>query len=200
MKRNLFVTALGEVLENGACIPELCSVNLRDLLGPEFYKLPDDVLSRKTDAEFERRYRKLLTPAEHGFVSWVLKYQKHAPAGRFRVYGELSTNGRRRIWLVTEFREAVENRGQWERIEAARKQSGAVEDTLTEYENTEHWQTTDADGKTTEHFEPNYGKVERQVEFSWRIEGMSVPTLKRLISRVSKQTQEIWQHNGVSVS
>jgi hypothetical protein len=46
---------------------------------------------------------------------------------------------------------------------------------------------------------PHHGRKERQVELSWRIERLSYVELRRLVGRLKRATQPLWERAGVGV-
>jgi hypothetical protein len=45
----------------------------------------------------------------------------------------------------------------------------------------------------------NHGRMERQVEFGWRVENMSADQFAELILDITTKTDPIWPTHGVSV-
>jgi hypothetical protein len=152
---------------------------------------------RKALAEaWEEGYRAELTRREHRFLHTVHAYQRCADFGRFRVYGELR-KGRPRIVAVTEFCWWCDDGAFWQRLRAIARRFRAHVWVMDEREHLDHYWTLDE--KSEEHFGPDHGRPERQVELSWRIERLTVPELRALLRRLKRGTQGLWGQCGVGV-
>jgi hypothetical protein len=208
---DFFVSTMGELMRNGEDLSLCGSINLGELanrLGFDWskvcmYRKPSECAEARRwfaaiDAEWETRYKATLTRKEYNFLKKVFAFQKNVPEGRFRVYGEIR-NGKPRIVVVTEFIGCVEDDAYWTRFDAVVKKLKAHVWIMSEDENTEYSYRLEGDKKVDEKFGPNYGKVERQVELSWRIEKLTIPDLKALLVNICNVTRKLWKESGVGV-
>jgi hypothetical protein len=143
---------------------------------------------------WQSAFKQTLTPKEIAFRNKVEQFQNCADFGRFRVYGEIR-KGRHRIILSTEFQQFCDNEQIWKDCEKTAKDLDANIWIMREDKHSDHVIYPD----TTERFGPNHGRMERQVEFSWRIETLTIPQLKKFIRHLTKQTQSLWDVSGVGV-
>lgn len=195
---------MGELLRDNQLLPE-SSLNLGNLAREKGISLPELLAETPrwkamVTREHNRRIKAATSAKEYRFIQAVYAYQNAIPNNsRFRVYAEL-LHGRRRIYLVTEFKEFSGRTEAWDRIEAVRRKTRATQETLWEDKEIEHsWKVKPDGTKYDEKFGENHGKLARQVEFFWRIECKSIPEVKRLVRRLTAETGQIWKEAGVSV-
>jgi hypothetical protein len=122
--------------------------------------------------------------------------------GRFRSYAELRQDGSECIVVVTEFIGLVEDEPLWERIQRIRRDTEARLWVMDERNVREHSYRTDEQGEKipgSDRYGLDHGKLERQVELSWRVEDKTSGEICQLLARLSEQTQEIWDEAGVGV-
>lgn len=114
------------------------------------------------DAAFDRQAKAVLKPDEYTLYSkWVSVVNQFGPDDLFRFYASILTNGETYLHLSTEFLHVIEDEAYWQRVEDFAAAVGATVTTMIEIENRGvSWPTADPTNKT---YEPNYGKVERQV-------------------------------------
>lgn len=210
---DFFVSSMGELNRGREFMMEVNSLDAAELarrLGFDWNKVCLYVRANSNaearrwfaaiDAEWERLYRQNLTKKEHNLVKKVLSYQECVSEvyDRFRVYGELR-NGKHRIVVVTEFIGFIDDDDYWTRFNAMVKKLKASIWIMQERDYLNHWWDL-VDGKqTTEHFGENHGRMERQVELSWRIERLTIPEMKALMVRIRNATQKLWNESGVGV-
>lgn len=138
----------------------------------------------------------LENPAEARFVKQVYSYQdtdKVCNSGRWRVYGRIAKNNTKQVVVVTEFQGLLGDESLWRKINKVK--TGArlwVMDESLNRDTTYRFIGGDSYG-------PNHGKMERQVELSWRIEKLSPGGLLDLVTKLETATQELWKASGVGV-
>lgn len=209
---DFFVSSLGELERHGRFLRECGSINLRELaerrgfdwLVVRTYRKPDECEEARrwfavVEMEWRQVYAATLSLKEHAFLDRVLAFQRVVrDNGRFRVYGEIR-KGRPRISVVTEFINDTENEKYWEALVAVAKSLKARVWIMHESRNTsESWR--EVDGQLIDHkYGPNYGKIERQVELSWRIERLSIPGFRHFLAKIRNGTRRLWKEGGVCV-
>lgn len=192
----LFVTALGEICRGPDCI--LGSLSLCEL---------DKRLGRPhndadVEAEWERRYRAELTVDEYDFVKKVFARMDAAPSGRWRVYGERTKLGKEVIVLVTEFLELSADDKFWQALLDVKESTEAHLWIMHESKRCEHsWRVGESGKKIpgSDKYGEGHGEMERQVELSWRVENKTPAEVVKLVKRLEKATQKIWNKAGVGV-
>lgn len=180
MKRNkLFVTALGEVYRGQKHLECSCL----------------DTLSL----------------SEFNLVKTIWSFQS-IEDGRFRVYGGIKTTGTQEINLVTEFCNWVDQKDFWKTLDRLKRETKARLWVMKESERSNHYsppqgiegEVINPDREPTELgpwvFGPNHGRMEKQVEFSWKVTSMNLDQLRAFKEEMAKATQEIWDTQGVCVS
>ena len=83
----------------------------------------------------------------------------------------------------------------WQKVNEVKRDTGAhlwVMDESLNRDTTYRFIGSDSYG-------PNHGKMERQVELSWRIEKLSPGELLDLVTKLEATTQELWKASGVGV-
>ena len=168
-----FVTALGELMRG------------------------DDLLAGESDD---------LSAAEARFVKQVYSYQdtdKVRNNSRWRVYGRISNNNTRQVVVVTELEGILGDESLWQKVNKVKRNTGAHLWVMDESLNRDHSYRTDPTTNEkipgSDKYGPNYGKIERQVELSWRIEKLSPGGLADLVTKLETATQELWKASGVGV-
>jgi hypothetical protein len=192
------------MLRGDSLIPDL-GINYADLAKQHgFASLHEAELSPTWRGIANRLYRsklrQILTPKEYAFTMAVTKLQDAlGNTSRWRVYGRL-LRGSEQIWLVTEFIALSEKAEAWKAINMVKRQTKAVLDVMHEAPNCDHsWKVGPNGEKQEERFGPDHGKMERQVEFSWRVERLTVPEFKRKVRELATSTHVIWTAYGVGV-
>lgn len=211
-KADFFVNSLGELMRHGQDLPLCGSINCRELaerLGFDWskvcqYRKPSECAEARRwfaaiDAEWETRYKAELSRKEYNFLKKVFAFQKAISDGsRFRVYGEIR-KGKPRIIVVTEFVGFVDDDAYWTRFDAIVKKLKAHVWIMSEDEHSDqciHDYGTPQEKTVTG---VNHGRMERQVELSWRIEKLTVPEVKALLVTIRNATRRLWKESGVGV-
>lgn len=143
------------------------------------------------------------TPDEEWVIDKCAELQRGANWGRFRVYGGLwgdrSGFDTAEVIVVTEFAELVADKEYWDAVRSFARATGAywwmmrrdrVRDRTTYVGGPEK-------GKVV--IGPNHGKLEMQVELSWRVEALDLMEFEHLIHRLTKASAELWKKGGVGV-
>lgn len=209
---DFFVNSMGELCRNGSDISDLGSINIKDLaerLGFDWsvvcmYRKGKDkhALARRwfaaIKAEWDSLYKGHLSRKEQHFRQKVEDIQTICPEGRFRAYGEIR-NGKPRIVIVTEFIGFVDDDAYWTRFNRMVDDLKANVWIMSEDEHSDqviHNYGTPQQKTITG---KNHGRMERQVELSWRVEAKSIPEVQELIRKISKRTYRLWKESGVGV-
>lgn len=162
-------------------------------------------------AEEQRLFAEHLNPQEQAFVRKAAAFASRADFGRWRVYGEIRPGGEECTVLVTEFQAFCDNDEMWAAVLACKEKTGAHLWVMREnpYQD-KHYPGRAGDRETTEpapnrgdnakwFVGPDHGRTERQVELSWRIDGMTPDEVTALIERLNAETEVIWPKAGVGV-
>lgn len=210
---DFFVGSEGELARKGVYLSEVSSMNISDLanrLGFSWEKVcqyrtgKENAEARRwakaQEDEWERLYREHLTKKEYNFVRKVFEFQKNVDFGRFRVYAEIR-KGHPRIILCTEFIQFCDEDDFWTEFNTLAKALKANVWVMREAEHLDHSYRVNPDNnqKYDEHFGVNHGRMERQVELSWRVEKMPIAEFREVLIGLRKQTQELWDLSGVGV-
>jgi len=144
-----------------------------------------------------------LVPSEFKpFFQKMEKCQELIHNERFRCYGEVSADGSHVMVLVTEFKHFITETEFWRKVEQVRIATNAHLWVIEESRNTDQNWRLQPDGTTKyeEGFAANHGRMERQVELSWRIEKLSYQQITELAGSMAAATQELWEASGICVS
>lgn len=206
----LFVTALGEILRGEECLD--CSsvdlMKLRKQHGLTFeetdFSLSDDSPAAQrwhqlVEAEFERKRHKDLSEAELEFVNKTYRLQDVVTDDRFRLYGELRRGGDECVVLVTEFRGFCGDDHFWLAFNDIAQSLQAHVWIMREEPHLDHSYLNFGTPEQQDVYGPDHGRLERQVELSWRVETISVEALQELKVRIAAATEPFWKKYGVSV-
>lgn len=201
----IFVNALGEVWKNNQIVD--LSIDLRELA--EANNLDWNVVchyKHKDPSKQARQWRKLieakqeanlsdLEPHEKDFVKKVYGLQTRYETGRFRVYAEIRQNNEQAIVLVTEFQAFLENAEFWQNLDETAKNLKAHVWFMREEPHNDKFMKF---GDTEWQYGENHGKMERQVELSWRIEDLNTRQITALRNKIKAATEQL-QEQGVCV-
>jgi hypothetical protein len=227
---DFFITALGEFCRDKPGTPALpddaSTMNLRDLAASKGFDWHTVCVYARNDTrdeavrwfkaiedEWDRRNRANLNANEYAFAQKVFGFQDVAEGGRFRVYGEMRDGGEC-IVLVTEFVGFTNDDETWQKILALKQTLKAhLWVMMTDKHLDKYYPARGEEGerKTKERVPgrgkgenwfvgPNHGRMERQVELSWRIEGMTPDDVVKLQKRIKRKTARLWREAGVCVS
>lgn len=208
---DVFVTSLGEIILRKGSVEDLGSINLVELAQRKGFdweavcRLDRRSRSRVAkrwksaiDQEWKRRYRLSLSAPQRRFVDRVLGLQQKYTNGRFRVYGQLH-RGRATIVLVTEFLQFCDQAEFWRTLKSMAKKLLAnfwVMHTSEHLDKVTHnWGTPQARVVTG----PNHGRLERQVELAWRLDGLTQKQAHEQYLKARRGTQSLWRLSGVNV-
>lgn len=227
MQAALFVASEGEVMREDDSV-NLGSINLSDLAkekGFDWQKVcryndPGEGEEaarwfKSIDEKWDELYAEYLSEEERRFVRKVHQFQSLVDFGRFRVYGEIKPGGEECIVVVTEFIGFCDDDAVWLNINAVKDKTQAhlwvmrEEPHLHKYypangdegerETDELLNMTDRPADAKWFAGKNHGRMERQVELSWRIEMMTTMGFKRFLRRIKRETDAIWPEAGVGI-
>lgn len=211
----LFVSAMGEVMRDGELVDELCSFDAKKLAEDNNldwkivcqYRPEDAGIDPAAKRWFElikkgwdERYQKFLSKKERIFVNKITAFQDlvgwYFDYCRFRVYGEINPKGEK-IVLVTEFQEFLSEKKFWEEIDETAERLKAKVWVMREEEHMDitYQNYGKPDQKRLEG--KDHGRMERQVEFSWRVEKLTSNKLEKLIISLTTGTELLWKRTGV---
>lgn len=196
MKYPFFVTAMGELLRDDEVLGN--TINLKELsvkAGIEFSYPETPEWRQAIRNEFEEWEKENLTETERLFANKVFEFQENLNSSRCRVYGWIEESEKQVIILVTEFLEFVDSEN-WTEIYEIGKALEATVNTMCEHP---HLNSKSLDNGITWIEGPNHGRMERQVEFSWSIQGLTIEEAVTFKELVEKLTQPIWEKCGVGV-
>jgi len=218
-----FVSALGEMERKGELL-DCSSINLAHLAKEKGFDLKNVfnssfrvfnklLVSEDTtkeskeftrwnnaiEYEFDRRMRNTLTVTEYYFAKKIHLFQEKFGDGRFRFYGEISSDTTQKIILCTEFLEFIDNDKGWEKIYSVAKATNANTWVMREDPHLDISWTNYNTPEQVEHRGPDHNRMERQIEFAWRVETHTVKSLYVFIKKLQKETKEIWSDFGVAI-
>ncbi len=169
------------------------------------------IIRKAVADEWDNLYKKHLKAFEYSFLKKVVSFQKEVNDSRFRVYGEICQDGEEIIVVVTEFAAFCDDEEFWTKLNELSKSSNAhvwvmrEEPYLDRYypaRGEEGEQVTDEPCPGTGGYwvrGKNHGRVERQVELSWRCESLSIEQLLKFVDQMTETTESIWKDAGVGV-
>jgi hypothetical protein len=199
------MNSLGETLRNNEYIPEIQSIDCRKLcesLGLDWTEQgfkPSKFFQKAILEAWDKNYRKNLTRKEYNFVKKMNEIHRRHGTSRFRFYGEIR-NGKPKIVVVTEFIGFVDDVEFWSKADLVAKKLGAHVWVMDEGPHSDHSWHYDESGQVIDRYGDNDGRIERQVEFSWRIEKLNSEALKDFMVRLRNGTRTLFAKGGVSVS
>jgi hypothetical protein len=206
----LFINSGGEIFRGDELV--ISSVNMRyiadkygvDALGARG-TAAGEAVQDAVQAEFAALEIELLSPREVCFARKVKRITKLTDFGRFRAYGQLDYAGgvfSECIVVCTEFCTLVEDAAYWELVEQVVRDTQAHYWVMDERAHLDRsCRVDDAGGiiPGSERIGPDHGKLERQIELSWRVENLSMAEIVTLLQSKADETQPIWESAGVGV-
>jgi hypothetical protein len=227
-RKDFFITALGETLRGDELIisgVNIAQVAREVLTGKELDRWTQGTRSasikqrvdRAIAAEFRRIEREQLSPTELEFSRYIHKLQA-LNGGRFRLYGGI-LRGRPWINLVTEFNAFIDEKSFWKTLMQIAKSLSAKTYVMHDGPHVDSsgypagspdLEKALQDGRKLKNggqvengivwtTGPDHGRLERQVELSWPVYGKNLREIKTMIRKISKATNDQWEHRGVSV-
>lgn len=221
---SFFINSLGEMMRVTESIEGLDSLDIRQLADDKGFDWDrvcqynsnwqlNETLSadQKDEAsrwhktiedEWQRLQAEHLTPHENAFVNKVCELSRivdESHGGRVRIYGQIA-DSKEMIVAVTEFIGFCDDDEFWTQFNQTVDRLDAFVWVMREEPCNEESSTLDENMNVVEKkFGPNHGRMERQVEVSFRVDYLTIEHFRGFLEKLCKETQELWNKNGVNV-